>query len=96
MDPECPKHTVQLGTKLDLKVEVELKSFLTEYKDVFSWSHKDMPRINLEVIVQCLNVDPSFKLVIQNRRSFNPERYQAINEEVEKLLNAQFIQEVHY
>lgn len=60
------------------KVEVELNSFLIEYKDVFVWSHEDMPGIDPEVIVHLLNVNPSFKSVIQKRRSFNLERYQVI------------------
>ena len=43
-----------------------------------------------------LKVSPSFKPVKQKRRSFAPERQKAINEEVDKLLQANEIREVEY
>ena len=43
-----------------------------------------------------MNVNPGFKPVRQKRRSFNPERYEAIAEEVDKLLKTGFIREMHY
>jgi len=43
-----------------------------------------------------LNVDSSHQPVKQRRRSFAPERNQAIVEEVQKLLQAGFIREVDY
>ena len=63
---------------------------------VFAWSHEDMPGINPEDIVHVLNVDPTMKPVKQKRRKFALERVEAIAEEVEKLLKAQFIQKVYY
>jgi hypothetical protein len=44
----------------------------------------------------CLNVDLDVKPVKQKRRKFAPERVEAITVEVEKLLKAQFIDEVYY
>ena len=55
-----------------------------------------MPGIDPEVIVHQLNVDPNHKPVRQKKRSFNPERYKAIEEGVKKLLKAGFIREVYY
>ena len=43
-----------------------------------------------------LNVDPTYKSVIQKRRRFNPEQYIVISEEVGELLKAKFIREAHY
>ena len=48
------------------------------------------------VITHRLNVSPSFKPIKQKRRSFSPERQKAINEEVDKLLQAGAIREVEY
>ena len=45
-----------------------------------------MGGVDLVVITHRLNVNPSFKMVKQKRRSFAPERQKAINEEVGKLL----------
>jgi len=55
-----------------------------------------MPGIDRRVIKHSLNVDPTKKLVQQKRRVFALERNKAIIEEVEKLLTAGFIREVHY
>ena len=55
-----------------------------------------MDGIDPAVITHRLNVNPSFKLVKQKRRSFAPERQKAINEEVGKLLQANAIREVEY
>ena len=70
--------------------------FLKEHKDVFAWSHEDMPNIDPLVIVHKLNVDPTYKPVIHKSRKFNPERYTAISKEVDKLLKEKSIREAHY
>ena len=55
-----------------------------------------MPRIDPSIIVHRLNVYPAHKPVIQKCQNFNPECYTTISEEVEKLLAAKFVREVHY
>ena len=55
-----------------------------------------MPGIDPAVMCHQLNVNPRHWPVIQKRRAFNPERYEAINGEVRKLLAAGFIREVTY
>ena len=51
---------------------------------------------NRKIIQHRLNVKPKCKLVQQKRRIFAPERNKAVTEEVEKLLEADFIREVFY
>ncbi|XP_059633000.1 uncharacterized protein LOC132275612 [Cornus florida] len=55
-----------------------------------------MPGINRTTIEHQLNTDPTFKPIRQKRRTFAAERNMAISEEVNKLMKADFIQEVHY
>lgn len=55
-----------------------------------------MPSIDRTVIIHRLKVDPNKKLVRQEKRIFNTERFAALAEEVEKLLKAGFIREVEY
>ncbi|XP_013614472.1 PREDICTED: RNA-directed DNA polymerase homolog [Brassica oleracea var. oleracea] len=43
-----------------------------------------------------LNVDPTFKPIRQKRRKLGPEWSKAVNEEVDRLLDAGFIAEVRY
>ncbi|XP_077226318.1 uncharacterized protein LOC143859522 [Tasmannia lanceolata] len=52
--------------------------------------------IPTNVAVQRLSVDPSHRPVKQKKQNFAPERQKAIKEEVDKLLQAGFIQEIHY
>jgi len=55
-----------------------------------------MVGIDPEVACHELNVDPTFKLVKQKRRKLGPERSKAVNDEVDKLLDAGSIVEVKY
>ena len=96
LDDQHPKRAVQIGSQLLGSLRDQLISFFKEHKDVFAWSHKDMPRIDRSIIVHRLNVDPAHKPVIQKRRHFNPEQYTTISKEVDKLFKAEFIREAHY
>ena len=55
-----------------------------------------MPGIDPSIISLKLNVNPCLRLIKQKRRIFAPERNNAIMEEVDKLLTANFIREVFY
>ena len=96
MDNDHPERMVMIGSRLSPDTRDALCDFLREHKDVFAWPHEDMPGIDPAVMCHRLSVDPRHRPVIQKRRAFNPERYEAINGEVEKLLKAGFIREVTY
>ncbi|KAL5566135.1 hypothetical protein UlMin_029299 [Ulmus minor] len=91
-----PGKTCKIGSALTGQFKEDLIIFLREHRDVFAWSHEDMPGIDPNVIVHRLNIDPNFKPIKQKRRTFNAERYMAINTEVDKLLKAGFIEEANY
>ena len=91
-----PEHLAYIGSKLAEDLKSLLTQFLRQNKDVFTWKQADMGGINPTVITHRLNVSPSFKPIKQKRRSFEPERQKAINEEVGKLLHAGAIREVEY
>ena len=91
-----PEHLVYIGSKLAEGIRSPLIHFLEQNMEVFSWTQEDMGGVDPAVITHRLNVNPSFKPVKQNRRSFAPERQKAINEEVGKLLQAKAIKEVEY
>lgn len=54
---------VKIGTKLAQEDRQQLIDFFLDHKDVFAWSHKDIPRIGDEVIQHELNVDPKARPV---------------------------------
>ena len=63
---------------------------------MFVWVHSDMEGVDPSVISHCLNVDPRRKQVKQKRRAMGTECYQALKEEVDKLLSNDFIKESFY
>ena len=91
-----PEYLSYIGSKLVEDLKSPLTHYLRQNRDVFAWKQADMGGIDPTVITHRLNVSPSFKSVKQKRRSFALERKKAINEEVEKLLQAKAIREVEY
>jgi hypothetical protein len=91
-DGKIPK----IGSQLDPNIKEGIIDFLCENMDSFTWTHEDMPGIDPKNIVHCLNTGPEAVPVKKKRRKFASERNLAIGEEVEKLLKARFIREVHY
>lgn len=92
MDPE--KKTF-VGSKLPIK-QKELIGFVTKHKSVFAWSHSYMTGIDPNITTHKLRVDPGEKLVKQKKQRFAPDKNDAINKEVQKLLKARSITEVSY
>ncbi|GLT49372.1 hypothetical protein SLA2020_229340 [Shorea laevis] len=85
-----------LSASLSLEEEVRYAQLLTEYKDVFAWSYKEMPSLDPKVAVHCLAVKHGVRPVKQSQRRFRPDLIPQIEAEVDKLIEAGFIREVHY
>ncbi|XP_052297280.1 uncharacterized protein LOC127902413 [Citrus sinensis] len=91
-----PSRVVKIRSGLGEAIKGELVKCLQSHADIFAWSHEDMPGIDRGVACHKLAIKKGARLVRQKRRCFNQERYEAINAEVEKLLNARFIREAKY
>ena len=96
LDDSNHERTTKIGTLASPAIRQELTAFLRSNRDVFSWTHEDMPGIDPSVIVHRLNVSPSFPPIRQKKRVFASEQDQAIAEEVRKLQETSFIREVYY
>jgi hypothetical protein len=96
LEDRHPKKTTRIGASLPSQIKESLIQFLKNNKDIFAWSHEDIPGINPSIISHKLNVNPSLRPVKQKQRVFAPERNNAIMEEVDKLLTANFIREIFY
>ncbi|KAK0579704.1 hypothetical protein LWI29_030124 [Acer saccharum] len=96
LDETKPDKTVKIGARLTEQVKKDVTNLLKEYRGIFTWCHEDMPGIDRSTISHNLAVNEKCKLVVQKRRSFNPERCAAIKQEVSKLLAAGSIREVKY
>ncbi|KAI5317241.1 hypothetical protein L3X38_036948 [Prunus dulcis] len=55
-----------------------------------------MPGISPDIISHRLSVNPAVRPVRQNRRAYDPERYEAMKAEVDRLSSIRFIREVDY
>ncbi|GKV53120.1 hypothetical protein SLEP1_g59664, partial [Rubroshorea leprosula] len=91
LNPDVPERTVKIGTKLTEEERAELLEFLRVNQDVFAWTTDEMPGIPTELTVHKLSTDPTRRPVVQKRRLFGPEKQAAIDEEIQKLLQAGFI-----
>ena len=52
--------TTEIGTLTNPAVRQALITFLRSNRDIFAWSHEDLPGIDPSVMVHRLNVSPSF------------------------------------
>uniref|UniRef100_A0A2N9J4N8 Uncharacterized protein n=1 Tax=Fagus sylvatica TaxID=28930 RepID=A0A2N9J4N8_FAGSY len=76
--------------------EKEYLELLTEYKDVFAWTYKEMPGLDPRVAVHRLAIKQEARPVKQAQRRFRPELLPQIEAEVNKLEQAGFIRKVQF
>ena len=67
LDDSKLDRTTKIGTLANPAVRQALMTFLKSKRDVFAWSHKDMPEIDPSVMVHRLNVSPSFPPIRQKK-----------------------------
>ncbi|XP_013639547.1 PREDICTED: uncharacterized protein LOC106344784 [Brassica oleracea var. oleracea] len=84
---------LKIGSNLTEGLRRRVIDFLRSNSDYFAWSHADMPRIDPEVIMHKLQVDPLHQPVRQKRRKFAPKRDTINNDEVKSLLGVGFIRQ---
>ena len=87
---------VQIGNTLTSSEKDTLVTLLKEFKEVFAWSYKDMPRIDIDIVQHCIPTNSTMKPVKQKLRRMKPKRTLKIKEEVEKQYNVGFLRMVNY
>ncbi|KAG7600736.1 Ribonuclease H-like superfamily [Arabidopsis suecica] len=65
-------------------------------RKTFAWKIEEMTGNYTKVISHELNIDPTFKPIKQKQRKLGPERAEAVNVEVQRLLDAGLMREVKY
>ncbi|GKA35598.1 hypothetical protein Tco_0722089 [Tanacetum coccineum] len=94
--PEYPEQTVAIGSTLTEKGRKELCGLLRRHLDVFAWKPADMIGVPRHVAKHRLNIREGCLPTRQKKREQAPERNKGIYEEVEKLVDAGIMKEVHY
>ena len=81
---------------LENELAKQLIEFLKKNLDVFSWTHIDVVGIHPNVMCHRLNINPQAKPICQKRGVLDANHYQALQEEVDRLLKIGFITESFY
>jgi hypothetical protein len=62
----------------------------------FAWDYTEMPRVSRELIQHWLMIKAGFRPYKQGAQNFKPEIVRRVKEEVDRLLQAEFIQPCRY
>ena len=60
LDDSDHERTTKIRTLASPDIRQELTAFLRSNRDVFAWTHENMPKIDPSIIIHRLNVSPSF------------------------------------
>ena len=85
---EADRKEVKIGVNLEDGIKNRLIHMLHEYVEIFSWSYKDMPRLDTDIMVHCLQMKEDFSLINQKVRRMHPEMLEKIKAGVMKQFNA--------
>jgi hypothetical protein len=94
-DGSVPRPTF-INQNLEADYKVELIALLKEYVDCFAWNYIEMPRLSRELVEHQLPIKDGFKPYKQHPRRFNSTTYDRVKEEINRLLQAWFIQPCRY
>ena len=82
---------VHIGANCSSEEVTIYTTLFKEFRDVFSWSYEEMPRIDPSIVEHEIQTYPDAKPVRQKLRPINPRKVAAVKAEVEKLLKASFV-----
>jgi hypothetical protein len=80
-----------VNKNLDASYKAKLMDILKEYVHCFAWSYSKMPDLSHELVEHRLLIKDGFRLYKQSARRFNSDIYDRVKEEVNQLLEANFI-----
>jgi len=83
------------GAMTESKVK-RVTKLLADNRDLFAWTAEDMPGVDPRVMSHRLSICKEARPVAQKKRRMSEEKRNAAALEVQKLLEARFIKEIHY
>jgi hypothetical protein len=81
-----------INKNMSLEHKDSIIKLLRDYIDCFTWNYREMPGLSRELVEHRLPIKSGFKHYKQQAQRFNPIIHDQVKEEVERLLNAGFIQ----
>jgi hypothetical protein len=89
--------TTFISANLDSSFRKKLIKLLKEYKDCFAWDYSGMPGLDRSIVEHRLPIKPGFKPYKQPpRKIYKDEVLIDVKKEVERLIEANFIQPCRY
>lgn len=76
--------------------KAKMIELLRNYVDCFAWEYHEMPGLSRELVEHRLPIKSGFRPHKQPPRRFNPNMYDRIKEEIDRLLRAGFIRPCRY
>jgi len=77
---------------LEIGKVLVLEQLLKEFKDIFTWTYKDLKGIPLKLTQHKIKLDTTIPLPHQARYKLNPNYVIIVKQNIEKLLTNEFIQ----
>ncbi|CAL1384138.1 unnamed protein product [Linum trigynum] len=96
LDEGRPERQVRISAQTPEDMRVPLIELLREFGELFAWSAQDMPGVSPETAVHRLAVEEGKRPVQQKRRNLTQEKEEALRCEVDRLLEAGFVEEARY
>ncbi|GJX60386.1 reverse transcriptase domain-containing protein [Tanacetum coccineum] len=96
VNPSFPDQIVTIGGGLSSVCKNQLKTLLINNMEVFAWEPADMTGVPRRIIEHSLNVNPSLEPFCQKRRTFSPEKSEAVTNEVAEWARAGIVRPVKY
>jgi hypothetical protein len=94
-DVVIPRPTY-VSAHLNTGKKQEIIELLRVYTCCFAWDYIEMPGLSRELIKHCLPIKAGFRPYKQGARNFKLEIVERVKEEVDRLLQARFIQSCPY
>ena len=85
-----------VNANLSAEYKADLIKLLKEYVDCFAWSYSEMSSLSRDLVEHRLPIKAGFRPYKQLARRFNPAMNDRIKEEINRLLEAGFIQSYRY
>ena len=85
-----------INQNLTADLKLDLIALLKEYIDCFAWEYHEIPGLSRELVEHRLPIKSGFRPYKQPARRFNPKLYDRIKEEINRLLEANFIRPCRY
>lgn len=87
---------LQIGAALPSQAQERYKSRLIEHFEMFSWSYRDMSRLDSFFVMHNLPLKLGAKPIKYKPRKMHPSKALLVKEEIEKYLQAGFIEPIDY